>query len=144
MVDNHCMHYHEYTYPRPPLAHLRTPPPALFFCCRVSKVKRWQTAARKLLAALRKALAEAAASASSSTFIVGGTKKSGGQKRQTDTDDKGGVLRRRAEACVSEVEGELKVSGVPEAVELSGIVNVRRDRSGGEGTGGERRGRARG
>ena len=77
---------------------------------RVSKVKRWQERAQKLLEAVRGAVAAGtAASDGGGVGIAGGA----------------GSLRQRVEACLSEPQADLKVSDVPEAVELSGFLQVR-------------------
>lgn len=74
---------------------------------RVSKMKRWQQRAQKLLEAARSKLAVAAAAAA-------GDKQGGG----------GEALRQRIEVALAELEDELKVSGVPEALELSCLLQV--------------------
>ncbi|CAM9364344.1 unnamed protein product, partial [Ectocarpus sp. 12 AP-2014] len=79
------------------------------FINRVSKVKRWQQRAAKLLATARSREGGAPA--------AGKEKEGGGQG-----EGGGAGLRESIEALLAEVEVELKVSGVPEAVELSRLL----------------------
>lgn len=116
----------------PPPAHLTWPPcpphrTLTSFINRVSKVKRWQQRAAKLLATARSK--EGGAPAAGKENEGGGQGESGGAG-----------LRESIEALLAEVEVELKVSGVPEAVELSRLLEVRQGdlcvtgRGGGERT----------
>lgn len=85
-------------------------------CIRVSKVSRWQERVQKLLETVRNGFA------SNKAVLASGLR--GGVIRG-DWAEGGGSLRQRVEACLHELEDDLKVSDVPEAVELTGFLKVR-------------------
>ncbi|CAN0338720.1 unnamed protein product [Pylaiella littoralis] len=70
---------------------------------KVSKVKRWQERAQKLLKAAR-------------------SKQAAPGERKENGEEGGEGLRRGIEAALTKLEDELKVPGVPEALELSSLL----------------------
>lgn len=75
-------------------------------------MKRWQQRSAKLL--------------ETANSKVGGATAAGKEWQGGGQGEGGGAgLRESIEALLAEVEGELKVSGVPEAVELSRLLEVR-------------------
>lgn len=83
----------------------------------MSKVSRWQERVQKLLETVRNGFA------ANKAVLASGLGEGG--VVEGDWAEGGGSLRQRVEACLHELEDELKVSDVPEAVELAGFLKVR-------------------
>lgn len=84
-------------------------------------MKRWQQRAKKLL----KAASSRRAGGATATATAAAAAKDGDEDAG-EGEGVGAGLRGRIEAALAELEGGLKVSGVPEALELSALLQVRR------------------
>ncbi len=85
-------------------------------------MKRWQQRAQKLL--------EAARSQQESAAVASGAAGAGAAAGGKDGAGETAGLRGRIDSVLAELEGELKVSDVPEALELSAVLQVRRGQRG--------------
>lgn len=86
---------------------------------RVSKLKKWQERAHKLIASARTLGKGSSTHDNQNRTAVNGSRNNNSNHAEMERG-----LRPQIEACLAEIDTELSVSGVPEALELSAIVQV--------------------